>query len=91
MPYRPAWLSQRNQLSIPFPIEIPVVPPRDRMWLVRERQPKRFPPGWHTLSIDDPKHWRAKHYAQWTRRRKAMGLPHVVVDAVGIAQRREVA
>ena len=45
----------------------------------RERQPKKFPPGWFASSLADPD-WRAHHYAQWSKRRKALGLPSIVLD-----------
>ena len=71
-----------NQLPL-FPPNLKQFPVLDhrlaREAIIRERQPKRFPPGWFALSVADPD-WRAKHYAQWSKRRKAMGRPYVVLD-----------
>jgi hypothetical protein len=74
---------KRTQLSLPFlesNLEFPALDHRlAREAIIRERQPRRFPPGWFALSLADPD-WRAKHYAAWSKRRKAMGRPHVVLD-----------
>ena len=44
---------------------------------IRERQPKRFPPGWFSRSLDNPD-WQREHFATWSAKRKAAGLPHVI-------------
>ena len=86
MAYIPAGVKYRNQLELPFPIEIPGPLPTAkelREAFLRARQPKRFPPGWWRLS-DDPD-WRTKHYDRWSERRKAMGLPSIVHDRERVA------
>lgn len=81
MPYRPAWVYKRNQLSLPFPTQLSVVPPRGGISVtILERQPSRFPPGWWRLEREHGPNWRDMHYDRWVAKRKAMGLPHVIHD-----------
>jgi hypothetical protein len=68
------------QLCFSFPLTFqssPLVHRSNREATVQARQPKRFPPGWFALSLRDPD-WQAKHFALWSKRRKALGWPHVV-------------
>jgi hypothetical protein len=76
--------TQPRQLRFSFPhqttfneIAFPPGPPPGREATIRERQPKRFPPGWFARSLDNP-NWQADHFAEWSARRKAAGLPFVV-------------
>lgn len=47
--------------------------------IVLDRQPRKFPAGWHRASLGNP-NWREEHNQQWSRRRKVLGLPHVVKE-----------
>lgn len=73
-----------KQLPLPYPITFAQIftfpsTTADRGATIRDRQPKRFPPGWFSRSLRDPQ-WREKHEAEWIAKRKAHGLPHVVKD-----------
>ena len=91
MPYRSRldrFLKTKNQLTFPFAVDmrsfdyvtpLPVIEERRGPSLLElNRQPKDFPPQWWKLAEANPTNWRELHYAQWSEKRKAKGLPHTV-------------
>lgn len=80
------WIDRNLQFSLPFP---PIPQPEserlraaaflaeNKNIVARLQQPARFPKGYARLFKTDPD-WRAKYNAEWVRKRKAKGLPHVI-------------
>lgn len=70
-----------DQIQLPFPLQLLKFPPwttaQAREAAIRDRQPRKFPAGWHRLSLDNP-NWRADYNAQWVERRKALGQPFII-------------
>ena len=79
---------RKTQLELPFPPLPPTPEMLAQLALLKapenstlyQRQPCNFPPGWMAMADADPFGWREKHYARWSERRKAEGLPHVVLN-----------
>jgi hypothetical protein len=69
------------QLRLAFPLSFQQItefhPLAPKGATLRDRQPSKFPRGWFARSLEDP-NWREAHYAEWSAKRKAAGLPHVV-------------